>query len=103
MSYFSSNYSLLERVKHIRMCLLKIQFHVSSVFLQFRQDGTDLETVVKWGETYPLAYPMWIGPFVSLLNIHHPDYVRTILASTGAFFFPLLTLILYIGVIWKPG
>ncbi|KAM4601447.1 cytochrome P450 4T8 [Polymixia lowei] len=49
---------------------------------EFKQDGTDLDKVVKWGEQYPLAYPMWFGPFVCFLNIHHPDYVKTILAST---------------------
>ncbi|XP_046892693.1 cytochrome P450 4B1 isoform X1 [Hypomesus transpacificus] len=49
---------------------------------EFKQDGTDLDKVVTWGETYPLAFQMWFGPFVSFLNIHHPDYVKTILAST---------------------
>ncbi|KAG7469106.1 hypothetical protein MATL_G00125310 [Megalops atlanticus] len=49
---------------------------------EFRQDGTDLDKVLIWGEKYPLAYPMWFGPFVAFLNIHHPDYVKTILAST---------------------
>ncbi|CAG6014785.1 unnamed protein product [Menidia menidia] len=50
--------------------------------LQFKQDGTDLEKVVKWGEQYPYAFPMWFGPSVCILNIHHPDYVKTLLAST---------------------
>ncbi|KAG9330858.1 hypothetical protein JZ751_021845 [Albula glossodonta] len=50
---------------------------------EFRQDGTDLDKVIAWGETYPLAFPMWFGPFVSFLNIHHPEYVKTLLASTG--------------------
>ncbi|KAI1894893.1 hypothetical protein AGOR_G00120450 [Albula goreensis] len=49
---------------------------------EFRQDGTDLDKVIAWGETYPLAFPMWFGPFVSFLNIHHPEYVKTLLAST---------------------
>uniref|UniRef100_A0A8C7PS78 aromatase n=1 Tax=Oncorhynchus mykiss TaxID=8022 RepID=A0A8C7PS78_ONCMY len=52
--------------------------HVREVTL----DGTDMYKVVKWGESYPLAFQMWFGPFVSFLNIHHPDYVKTILAST---------------------
>uniref|UniRef100_A0AAZ3NZK9 aromatase n=1 Tax=Oncorhynchus tshawytscha TaxID=74940 RepID=A0AAZ3NZK9_ONCTS len=49
---------------------------------EFKQDGNDMYKVVKWGESYPLAFQMWFGPFVSILNIHHPDYVKTILAST---------------------
>uniref|UniRef100_A0A672YFG8 aromatase n=1 Tax=Sphaeramia orbicularis TaxID=375764 RepID=A0A672YFG8_9TELE len=50
--------------------------------LEFKQDGEDLYKVVKWGQKYPYAFPMWFGPFVCFLNIHHPDYVKTILAST---------------------
>uniref|UniRef100_A0A4W5PQS8 aromatase n=1 Tax=Hucho hucho TaxID=62062 RepID=A0A4W5PQS8_9TELE len=50
---------------------------------EFKEDGNDMYKVVKWGESYPLAFQMWFGPFVSFLNIHHPDYVKTILASTG--------------------
>uniref|UniRef100_A0A673X197 aromatase n=1 Tax=Salmo trutta TaxID=8032 RepID=A0A673X197_SALTR len=46
---------------------------------EFKQDGNDMYKVVKWGESYPLAFQMWFGPFVSILNIHHPDYVKTIL------------------------
>ncbi|XP_071373264.1 cytochrome P450 4B1-like [Centroberyx affinis] len=44
-------------------------------------DGQQFDNTVKWGEQYPLAYPLWFGPFVSFLNIHHPDYLKTILAS----------------------
>ncbi|XP_077576688.1 cytochrome P450 4T8 [Stigmatopora nigra] len=50
--------------------------------LQFKQDGTDLDQMVKWGEQHPYAFPLWFGPCVSFLNIHHPDYVKTILTST---------------------
>uniref|UniRef100_A0A3Q3VTY7 aromatase n=1 Tax=Mola mola TaxID=94237 RepID=A0A3Q3VTY7_MOLML len=49
--------------------------------LEFKQDGKDLDKIVKFGEQYPYAFPLWFGPFVGLLNIHHPDYVKTILAS----------------------
>ncbi|XP_041797693.1 cytochrome P450 4B1 [Chelmon rostratus] len=49
--------------------------------LQFKQDGTDLDVTVKWGEQYPYAFPLWFGPFVCFLNISHPDYVKTILAT----------------------
>ncbi|XP_070822229.1 cytochrome P450 4B1-like [Chaetodon trifascialis] len=48
---------------------------------EFKQDGTDMDLLVKWGEQYPYAYPLWFGPFAPFLNIHHPDYVKTILAT----------------------
>ncbi|KAA8591742.1 hypothetical protein FQN60_017116 [Etheostoma spectabile] len=37
---------------------------------------------VKWGQKYPYAFPVWFGPFVCFINIHHPDYVKTVLTST---------------------
>ncbi|XP_039973213.1 cytochrome P450 4B1 [Xiphias gladius] len=49
---------------------------------EFKQDGTDFDNILKWGQQYPYAYPLWFGPFVCFLNIHHPDYVKTVLAST---------------------
>ncbi|KAJ8290205.1 hypothetical protein GJAV_G00009910 [Gymnothorax javanicus] len=49
---------------------------------QFRQDGTDMEKLVEWGKMYPMAFPMWFGPFVAFLIIHHPDYAKTLLSST---------------------
>ncbi|XP_070822230.1 cytochrome P450 4B1-like [Chaetodon trifascialis] len=49
---------------------------------EFKQDGTDMDLLVKWGQQYPYAFPLWFGPFASFLNIHHPDYVKTILATT---------------------
>ncbi|XP_033976688.1 cytochrome P450 4B1-like [Trematomus bernacchii] len=49
---------------------------------EFKQDGSDLKKIVKWGQQYPYAFPMWFGPFVCFLSIHHPDYVKTILIST---------------------
>lgn len=50
--------------------------------LQFKQDGTDLYKMVKWGEQYPFAFPIWLGPLLGSLSIHHPDYVKTILVSS---------------------
>ncbi|KAJ0066494.1 hypothetical protein NL108_013977 [Boleophthalmus pectinirostris] len=50
--------------------------------LELKQDGTSLDTMQEWGKNYPYAFATWFGPFVCLLNIHHPDYVKTILAST---------------------
>ncbi|XP_033836388.1 cytochrome P450 4B1-like isoform X1 [Periophthalmus magnuspinnatus] len=49
---------------------------------ELKQDGTSLDTTVGYGKKYPYAFPLWFGPFVCVLNIHHPDYVKTILAST---------------------
>uniref|UniRef100_A0A674PL55 aromatase n=1 Tax=Takifugu rubripes TaxID=31033 RepID=A0A674PL55_TAKRU len=51
--------------------------------LEFKQDGNDLDKLVKFGQKYPYCFPLWFGPFVCFLNIHHPEYVKTILASTG--------------------
>ncbi|XP_011616494.1 cytochrome P450 4T8 isoform X2 [Takifugu rubripes] len=50
--------------------------------LEFKQDGNDLDKLVKFGQKYPYCFPLWFGPFVCFLNIHHPEYVKTILAST---------------------
>ncbi|XP_061770989.1 cytochrome P450 4B1 [Nerophis ophidion] len=50
--------------------------------LQFKHDGTDFDTVVKWGVQYPYGFPVWFGPLVCYFNIHHPHYVKTILTTT---------------------
>ncbi|XP_059195145.1 cytochrome P450 4B1 isoform X2 [Centropristis striata] len=49
---------------------------------KFKLDGQDLFKLVRWGQQYPFAFPMWFGPFVSTLTIHHPDYMKTIMTST---------------------
>uniref|UniRef100_A0A8C2AU51 aromatase n=2 Tax=Cyprinus carpio TaxID=7962 RepID=A0A8C2AU51_CYPCA len=41
---------------------------------EFRQDGHDLEKIMKWSGQYPFAFPLWFGPSLSILNIHHPSY-----------------------------
>uniref|UniRef100_A0A3B3RJY5 Cytochrome P450, family 4, subfamily T, polypeptide 8 n=1 Tax=Paramormyrops kingsleyae TaxID=1676925 RepID=A0A3B3RJY5_9TELE len=51
--------------------------------LKFPHFYLNLFKNIKWGEKYPLAFPLWFGPFLAFLNIHHPEYVKTILASTG--------------------
>ncbi|KAI3361209.1 hypothetical protein L3Q82_013408, partial [Scortum barcoo] len=56
--------------------------HHSTGKHRFKQDGTDLYKMLNWGKQYPYAFPVWFGPFVCFLNIHHPDYVKTIMAST---------------------
>ncbi|XP_068611355.1 cytochrome P450 4T8 [Brachionichthys hirsutus] len=49
--------------------------------LQIKQDGTSMFKVLEWGRQYPYAFPIWIGPSSLFLNIHHPDYAKTILAT----------------------
>uniref|UniRef100_A0A673KCX1 aromatase n=1 Tax=Sinocyclocheilus rhinocerous TaxID=307959 RepID=A0A673KCX1_9TELE len=49
---------------------------------EFHQDGHDLEKVMKWSGQYPFAFPLWFGPSLSILNIHHPSYVKTLLTTT---------------------
>ncbi|XP_074509229.1 cytochrome P450 4T8 [Sebastes fasciatus] len=49
---------------------------------EFKQYGQELPRLLEWGQQYPYAFPVWLGPFFGILNIHHPDYVKTILAST---------------------
>lgn len=55
--------------------------------LQFNQDGTDLEKIPKWGEHYPFAFPMQFSPDSIHLFVHHPAYVKPILATTGKILF----------------
>ncbi|KAF7645499.1 hypothetical protein LDENG_00203600 [Lucifuga dentata] len=50
--------------------------------MEFKQDETDLYKAVNWGKQYPYAFPIWFGPFVAFLNIHHPDYAKTMFTST---------------------
>ncbi|XP_054638983.1 cytochrome P450 4B1 [Dunckerocampus dactyliophorus] len=48
----------------------------------FKQDGTDFDKIVKWGVQYPYGFPIWFGPSVCYFNIHHPDYVKSVLRTT---------------------
>ncbi|CAL8287754.1 unnamed protein product [Merluccius merluccius] len=50
--------------------------------LEMKRDGTEFDKTVAWGVNYPFAFPVWFGPFLSILNIHHPAYSKTILSST---------------------
>ncbi|XP_058256033.1 cytochrome P450 4A6-like isoform X2 [Hemibagrus wyckioides] len=50
---------------------------------QFKQDGTDLDKIPKWGEHYPFAFPIQFSPEIIFLFVHHPSYVKPILATTG--------------------
>lgn len=59
-------------------------FYDDFMWFQFKQDGTDFDRLLEFGRQYPFAFPLQFGPFLYILNIHHPDYVKTILGSTGA-------------------
>ncbi|KAF5899413.1 cytochrome P450 4B1-like, partial [Clarias magur] len=50
---------------------------------QFKQDGTDLDKIPKWGEQYPFAFPMQFTPDSIFLFVHHPSYIKPILATSG--------------------
>ncbi|XP_043941774.1 cytochrome P450 4B1-like isoform X1 [Protopterus annectens] len=49
---------------------------------EFLQDGTDLDKTMSWARQYSCSYPLWFGPFMGYLTILHPDYAKTILATT---------------------
>ncbi|XP_009068065.1 PREDICTED: cytochrome P450 4B1-like [Acanthisitta chloris] len=41
-----------------------------------------LHQIVSWGEEYPYAFPRWFGPVLPSLEIHHPEYAKSILGRT---------------------
>ncbi|KAM4641150.1 cytochrome P450 4B1-like [Discoglossus pictus] len=47
---------------------------------EFREDGTDLDMIARYGEQFPYAYPLWFGRFAASLTICHPDYAKAIIA-----------------------
>ncbi|XP_029959279.1 cytochrome P450 4T8 [Salarias fasciatus] len=49
---------------------------------EFKQNGEDLQKMVMWGKEHPYAFRLWFGPSVCVINIHHPDYAKTVMAST---------------------
>ncbi|XP_049440288.1 cytochrome P450 4A4-like isoform X2 [Epinephelus fuscoguttatus] len=51
-------------------------------FNALKRNETELVQFVEWGRQYSDAFPVWFGPFVCFLNIHHPDYVKTTMATT---------------------
>lgn len=50
---------------------------------QFEQDERDMEQIVEFGKIFPYAFPIQFSPLVCFLIIHHPDYAKTILATSG--------------------
>lgn len=38
---------------------------------------------MKWSQQYPNAFPIQLGPFDFYISIHHPDYAKTLLSSSG--------------------
>ncbi|CAL8247745.1 unnamed protein product [Lota lota] len=106
MMPFSIDFSYMQRVV-ILLCVVVCTFKITSLLmkrsnmvrhlksfpgppahwffghaLELKRDGTEFEKTLAWGVTYPFAFPVWFGPFLSILNIHHPDYVKTLLSST---------------------
>ncbi|XP_028327096.1 cytochrome P450 4B1-like isoform X2 [Gouania willdenowi] len=49
---------------------------------EFKGDGTEMDRMVAWGKQYPYAYTMWLGPSFCALNVHHPDFMKTLLSSS---------------------
>ncbi|KAM9324684.1 cytochrome P450 4B1-like [Gastrophryne carolinensis] len=47
---------------------------------EFRNDGSDLDIVMRYAEQYPYAFPLWLGNFFAMLTVCHPDYAKTILS-----------------------
>lgn len=42
-----------------------------------------LDWTVSWAEEYPYAFLRWFGPLLPVLEIHHPEYAKSILCQTG--------------------
>lgn len=53
-------------------------------FFQVQQDESGMEQLIKWGRQYPYAFTIRLGP-VKFLYIHHPDYAKTFLTSSGVY------------------
>ncbi|KAM4641149.1 cytochrome P450 4B1-like [Discoglossus pictus] len=47
---------------------------------EFKQDGTDLDIVLGYAETYRYGYPMWLGNFFASLIVCHPEYAKAIIS-----------------------
>ncbi|KAJ3598664.1 hypothetical protein NHX12_002169, partial [Muraenolepis orangiensis] len=50
--------------------------------LQMKRDGTELDKILGWAGNYPFAFPIWFGPFLSILTCHHPHYIKTVVSSS---------------------
>uniref|UniRef100_A0A8C5C5F3 aromatase n=1 Tax=Gadus morhua TaxID=8049 RepID=A0A8C5C5F3_GADMO len=100
---FSIDLSYMERVV-ILLCVGLCTFKITSLLIKrsnlvrhlkafpgppahwffghMKRDGTEFDKSVAWGVRFPFAFPVWFGPFLSILNLHHPDYIKTLLSST---------------------
>ncbi|XP_068095205.1 cytochrome P450 4B1-like isoform X2 [Hyperolius riggenbachi] len=43
-------------------------------------DGSDFHVTMRYAEQYPYAYPLWLGNFLAMLTVCHPDYAKAILS-----------------------
>ncbi|KAJ3598539.1 hypothetical protein NHX12_002048 [Muraenolepis orangiensis] len=53
-----------------------------SALTGMKRDGTELDKTLGWAKNYPFAFPIWFGPFLSILNCHHPHYIKTVVSSS---------------------
>ncbi|XP_046556361.1 cytochrome P450 4F12-like [Haliotis rubra] len=37
----------------------------------------------EWMRRYPKYYRIWMGPFLPVIRVYHPDTIRAIIKSTG--------------------
>lgn len=47
------------------------------------KDGSELEVEMKWSRQHGNAFSIQLGPFDSYVSIHHPDYAKTLVSSSG--------------------
>uniref|UniRef100_A0A4X2LQ05 Cytochrome P450 family 4 subfamily B member 1 n=1 Tax=Vombatus ursinus TaxID=29139 RepID=A0A4X2LQ05_VOMUR len=45
--------------------------------LQMKREG-ELDKVLSWANIYPCAHQLWMGNFISFLNIYDPDYTKVV-------------------------
>lgn len=41
---------------------------------------------MKWSQQYGKAFSITLGPFDSYVTLHHPDYAKTLVSSSGKSF-----------------
>lgn len=47
------------------------------------KDGSELEVEMKWSQKYGSAFSIQLGPFDSYVSLHHPDYAKALVLSSG--------------------
>lgn len=49
------------------------------------KDGSEFDIEMKWSQKYSNVLSIQLGPFDSYVSIHHPDYAKTLVSSSGKF------------------